>query len=1159
MKALVCRFFCLSCIVPATLVVLFILYTSAALAQTITGTIGGTVTDSTGAVVPGAKLTATNQSTGVTTAAATTQAGTYSIQFLPIGSYTITATANGFKTASIGPFRLEIDQAVKIDVKLQIGNTSTTVNVSAETAPLLQTQNATLGTTISGNTLVNMPINGLNYQFPTLFVPGAVLPSVSSMASADGNERNADWYSSPSFNGARGQNNNYVMDGIEINETLNNYSGYNPAPDSIQEMRVITGNATAEYGNVSGGEVLVVTRGGTNQFHGSVYEYFQNDALSANSWSNNYNGVPLNPFTQNQFGATFGGPIKKDRLFFFADYEGFRYHIGGVGTASVATEKMRSGDFSELLTSQFGNVQLYNNQLGGGFTTATPYVNNQIPINNPVAQFLFAHPEVYPLPNATPTSGRGDLNNYHGFTKSQTVNNQGDVRIDYKVSDKDSLMGRYTYGDALDFTAHPVIPVIFPNSNDYPFQSAVVNWVRQISPSMVNELRIGFSRTVYDQTIPSDPSGVFGTKGNSLVGIPFSNQVFAGFSLISLPNSNESNVGTSALVNQFHENNFFYGDNFIWQHGRHDTKFGVQILRYQQNSFYPGNAGAMGSFSYTGAYTEDPLIPGASAPGYGFADFVLNQSAGVKVGGVAGPTGQRQYRDAFYVQDDWKVRDNLTVNLGLRYGWDQPIYEVNDKQANLSKDAIKHPSPSNGPEVIQYAGKNGASRALYDSYWWQFMPRIGFALQVNPKFVFRGAYGITDDLEGTGTNHRLTQNAPFLSQFGYSPTSPTNTSSGGAPAQTQNGFQLSSGNVSYTNNNFNAFPANFRPALVQQFNLGWQMLITRNTSAQLGYVGTIGRHLTVPVQANQWSSPATGSLKVNNCSSPNSAPFCGIVTNQGNFYITESEAVSNYHALQATLHHQNANGLEGTINYTWAKSMTNNAGFYGVHAVSDATSFYQNIYDPMGDYGPSPEDARNSLNANAVYLLPFGRGRRFGGGWNKLTDQILGGWRLSGDAILYSGFPIKMTTPIRYDVFANTAHAIHFRQMHIVHRSLRNWFGTDPSAIPCLNVDAAGNTIDNGTCAYGTESYTGFGNAQNGSERAPGYRQIDLSTFKIFHITESHTLELRGDAFNAFNIASYAPPTASLTSYRPTAPGLGLISGTNSSQRVMQVSVHYKF
>ncbi len=1128
----------------------------AALAQTITATVRGTVTDPQGAVMAGARVVATNDSTHVSTSTVTNRDGSYSIQFLPIGSYTLAVTSAGFKSVTIGPFPLQIDQIAKVDAHLEVGAASATVNVSAAVSPLLQTEDATLGTTISGNSMVNMPINGLNYQFPTLFVPGAVLPSLAYMASADGNERNADWYSSPSFNGARGQNNNYVMDGVEIDETLNNYSGYNPAPDSIQEMKVITGNANAEYGNVSGGEVLVVTKGGTNQMHGSVYEFFQNNEMSANSWSNKFSGIPLAPFTQNQFGASFGGPFLKNRLFFFGDYEGFRYHTGGTGVATVATAKMRAGDFSELLTDQFGDVQLYNNQNGGGFSNATPYTNNQVPVINPVAKFLFAHPELYPLPNATPRSGLGDLNNYQGTFKSQTVNNQGDVRVDYKAGANDSIMGRYSYGDALDFKVKPLVPVIFPASNDYPFQSAVLNWVHTLSPSMVNEFRVGFSRTVYDQNIPSDPSGVFGTNGNSVVGIPFSKQAFPGFSLVSLPDSNESNLGTSALVNQFHENNFYYGDDFTWQHGRHNTKFGVQVLRYQQNSFYPGNAGTLGSFDYSGLYTENSAV---GQPGYGVADWVLDQSDGAQVGGVSGPTGQRQYRDAAYVQDDWKLRDNLTINLGLRYGWDQPIFEVNDKQANVANSAIRHPSPLNGQNVIQYAGKNGASRALYDPYYWQFMPRIGFALQLSPRIVFRGAYGITDDLEGTGTNHRLTQNAPFLSQFGYSTTPPTSTTSGSAPIRVENGFQLAGGNVSYSNNNFNAFPANLRPALMQQFNLGGQLLVTRNTSAQLGYVGNIARHLIVPVQENQWSSPATGNLAADDCTSPGAAPFCGIVSNQGNFYVTESGAVANYNALQATLHHQNANGLEGTINYTWAKSLTNNAGFYGVKGVSNSSSFYQNVYDPMGDYGPGSEDVRNSLNATGIYALPFGKTRRFGSNWNTLTDEVLGGWQLSGNAILYSGFPIKISTPIRYDVYANTAHSIHYRPLRVQHRTVQNWFGTDPSAIPCLNYDANGNTIDNGTCAYGTESYNEFGNAQNGSERAPGFRQVDLSAFKTFHITETHTLELRGDAFNALNIASYGAPNASLTAYRPNTQGFGLITNTLSSQRVMQVSMHYKF
>jgi hypothetical protein len=1136
--------------------VAFAAMTTTVAAQTVTGSVRGTVEDQSGAVIAGVNVTATNVATGVKTSTVTNQAGLYNIQFLPIGQYTITVTSPGFKTSSIGPLMLEIDQIAKIDTKLQVGNATTTVDVSSEVSPILQTQDATLGSTLSGNTLSSLPLNGLNYQFATLFVPGAVNPSLASMGGADGNERNTDWYGTPSFNGNRGQANNYVLDGVEMNETMNNLSAYNPAPDAIQEMRVITGNANAEYGNVNGGEVLVVTRGGTNRFHGSAYEYFQNNALSANSWANNFSGLPLTKFTQDQFGATIGGPIIKNKLFFFGDYLGFRYHSGGAAAATVPDAAMRTGDFSELLGSQYGNIQLYNTQNGAGFSNATPYPNNQIPINNPVAKFLFANPNVLPLPNATPVGGQGDLDNYHGFSEGQTHNNQGDVRVDFKASSRDAIMGRYTIGDAYDFISHPVAVVYFPSTNDYPFQNFVANWVHTFSSSMVNEFRAGVSRTVWAQAIPSDTSGLFGTTGDSKVGIPFPNQAFAGFSQMSF-SSYESNLGTQAIANEFHENNFYYGDNLTWQRGVHTIKFGVQIVRYQQNSFYPGNAGALGSFSYNGQYTQNPLATScgssgtAACPGYGFADFVMDQSDGAQVGGVAGPTGQRQYRNAYYAQDDWRVRPNLTVNLGLRYAHDEPIYEVNNKEDNVNLA-----NPSLGLAGIEFAGVDGNSRALYNPYYLEFMPRVGFALQANPRFVIRGGYGITDNFEGMGSNLRLTQNAPFLSSFSSFPTPPTTTNNGKAPLVVENGFAVAPGNVSVSYFNFNAWNPHLRPALIQQFNLAWEFLINNKTSAQLGYVGQLGQHLVVPQQDDQYTSTATGFIANGDCSGTiaPAAPFCNLVGNDGNLYETESEAYSNYHAMQATIHRQNSNGLEFTFNYTWARAMTNNAGFYGVHGVSEPSSFFQDVYNPKGDYGPAGQDARNAFNGFWIYSLPFGRGQRFGGNWNGFTDEAIGGWKFSGDVVMYSGFPLTISSPENYYVNSFAAHAIHFRQLRAIRRTTQNWFGTDPSAVPCLNTDAAGNTIDNGTCAYGAESYTGFGNAQNGSERAPGFRQVDLSAFKTFKIVEGHTLELRFEGFNALNIASYAPPNTSVYSNQ-----FGLISGTNSSQRIMQASLHYTF
>lgn len=1120
--------------------------------QTITGSIVGTVTDPSGAVVVGAKVTATNVSTGIATTSSTNQDGLYNIRFLPIGSYKVTASAAGFATTSVGPLTLEINEILKIDEKLQVGNATATVDISADIAPVLQTQDATLQSTITANTLSTMPMNGLNFQTATLYVPGAVNPSLSSMAGADGNERDSDWWGTPSFNGNRGQTNNYILDGIEINETLNNTAAYNPAPDAIQEMRVITGNANAEYGNVNGGETLIITKGGGNKFHGSAYEYFQNDSMGATSWANSYSGLPTTPFTQNQFGVTFGGPIVKNKLFFFGDYLGFRYHSGGEGVVSVATPAMRTGDFSELLGGQFGNIQLYNNQNGQGYANATPYVNNQIPVLNPVAKFLFAHPEAYPLPNRDAIAGLGDKSNYVGQTKGQTHNNQGDLRIDYTIDPRDTLMGRYTYGDALDFSPKVVLPVTFPATNDYPFQSFVLNWVHTFSAAVVNEFRAGLSRTVFDQGVPGDPSGLFGTNGNNVVGLPFPDQHFPGFSEMSF-GSTESNVGTNAIVTQFHENNFYYGDNLTWQLNRHSLKFGVQILRYQQNAYYAGNGGALGTFGYSGQYTANGLV---NAPGYGFADFVMDQSGSANIGGVSGDNGQRQYRNAFYAQDDWRVLPNLTLNLGLRYGYDQPIYEVNDREASVDLSDMSNISASG----IIFAGKNGASRALYKPYHMGFMPRIGFAWQPEQRFVVRGGYGITDDLEGTGLNWRMTQNAPFQGSFVASPTPPTSTSSGLTPLPVENGFNQDPSAIQVSYFNYNAWDPNLKPAMIQQFNLATQYMIDSRTSAQIGYVGQLGHHLIVPEEADQFTTSASGVLDNGDCSNTiaPAAPACNLVGNWGNLQVTQSMAYSNYHALQAVLRHQNAAGLSFTFNYTYAKAMTNNAGFYGVAGVAEASSFFQDFRNPAGDYGPAGQDTRHAFNGYWAYELPFGRGKRFGGNMNRGLDAAIGGWTLSGAVVMYSGFPITMGSPENYYVNSWAAHAIHFRSLHVRHRTIQNWFGTDPSAVPCTSFDNNGNTLDNGVCAYGVESQNEFGNAQNGSERAPGFRQVDLTAGKTFHITETHTLELRGDAFNALNIASYAPPDGYLP-HAATGISFGRISSTNSSQRIMQVALHYRF
>jgi Carboxypeptidase regulatory-like domain/TonB dependent receptor len=1110
----------------------------AAWSQTVTGSIRGTIVDKSGAVVADTTITARNVGTGVVVTTKTDRSGTYSIQILPIGTYIVSATKPGFSVTSNRPFTLEIDQIAKIDMQLQVGEVTSTVDVAADSGSVLQTEDSALGTTITTNTLGSMPLSGQNFSSATLFVPGAVDPTYSAMGGSNGTERDTTASSLPSFNGNRQQTNNYILDGADINETINNVVGYNPAPEALQEIRVITGNASAEYGNVNGGEVLMVTKGGTNRFHGSLYSFYENQDLTANLWSNNYNHLPKGVFHQNQFGATFGGPVYKNKLFFFVDYEGYRNTASGTGTASVPTARMRTGDFSEFLgvnSTVTTPIQLFNTQ--NGLAPKTKYVNNQIPIVNPVAKYLFAHPEIYPLPNhqGTSTSTSPDSSNYVSSTESVNVNNQGDSRIDYTLGPHDSINVRFSMGDAWDATPKTVLPITFPGSDEYPFIGGVINEVHTFTSALQNEFRAGYSRIGWLQGTPIDSTGQFGTSGNAKLGIPFANQPYAGFSQINL-SSVESNVGTRGAATTYYDNIFDYGDDVIWLRGKHIIKLGAQSLRYQQNNFYPSTNGVLGLFSYNGSYTANTTA-GATVPagtklsGYGFADFVLDDSSSQAVGGVAGRVGQRQYRLAFYAEDDWKLRPNLTLNLGLRYGYDQPIYEVNNKEVNVNSD-----NPGSCPNCLEFAGQNGNSRALYNPFYKEFMPRLGFAYQMNPGVVIRGGYGITDDLEGTGANLRMSQNAPFIFQFANTSLSPTATS-GGTPAPVENGFAQAPGNVAVASTQYKAWAHNLRPALIQQFNLATQVLLNSNTTAQIGYVGEVGQHLIVPEQANEYTTPGV----------PASGPYYKLVGAGGIVYLTQSEGYSNYHGLQVTVRQRASHGLEYTFNYTFSKSMTNNPGFYGVSGVDNSSVFQQNIYNPHGDYGVAGTDSRNAVNFIEVYALPFGHGRDFGSNWNRLIDGAIGGWKISGDAILYSGFPITISSTNVANSNASAARANQYMPLIVKNRSLTNWFGTDPSAKPCSGAF-------NGTCAYGPELTNTFGTAHVNSERAPGYRIIDMSVFKEFRTYREQVILFRADAFNAFNMASYSAPSNSANSST-----FGLITSTLSPARQFQFSAKYRF
>ncbi len=1130
---LICAFTLLACI-------------PAALAQTVTGSITGEVTDSSGAIIPGAHVVARNLDTGVETSTTTNAAGVYRIQFLPIGHYQVTVQSSGFDTATVEPFSLEVLQTATFNMQLHVGSAATTVNVSAA-APILNTENPTISTTFTSNTIQNLPLNGLDFSALTLYMPGSV--DTAGTSGTTSIERSTYFVDTPNMNGNRAQGNNYTLDGIDINESFNNLISYSPAPESLQEIKVLTANAPAEYGNVVGGDVVSVLKSGTNRFHGSAYGNVQDYRLNANSWNNNQASpkIPINPYSQAQFGGTFGGPIKRDRLFFFVDYLGSRFHHGGTSSASVLTPAMRNGDFSILL-AQTPPIQLYDPE-----NNFAPYPNNQgIPIVNPVAKFLIANPKLYPLPNATPTDGVA-ANNLQGPTRSYKANNQGDIKIEYDPHAADKITGFYSMSTAYDGST-ALLAITFPGVNIFPSKVMGLNWVRTFSPSLVNSARVGFTRTIWNQGLPTDPSGQFGTGGNAKVGIPFPNQAFQGFTYQGI--NGLTGVGTPAFDGGLIDNTYSYIDNVTWQRGLHLWSMGVQALRYQNNYPTSNNNGFLGTLGYSGAFTTNPSA--ADGTGYGAADFLLDRVSSAAATLASVNVGQRQWRVAGFVQDDYRVMPKLTLNLGIRYELDEPWIEEHDKTGNIDIATGQVIYAGHVPVGAPAGSGVCSNRGCYQPNYRQIMPRLGFAYQASDRFVARGGYGATSFYEGNSSNQRLTSITPFIQAVNATTLVPTATS-GGTPRTAEQGF---AGGTTQLGGTFNVYPQNIQPAYIQEWNLTLEYALTRTTSLQAGYIGESGQHIEDYGNLNQYriNGDPTSAPYFNNQYIGANGVDSSLGIGSGSLLVTESRAMMNFNALEAILRQRLSHGLEFTLNYTYGKAMTNSLGNYALN-VNGYSGAFQNYYDSAADYGPAGYDVKHNVSGTGVYAVPVGRGKEYLSNSNRLVDEVVGGWKISGAWVAYSGFPETISGPGNNSNSFGVSRVNQYRKLKIVHPSLGSeannvfsggWFGTDPSATPCKDAG-----VDNGVCAFGVPASNTFGNARNGAVRGPGYFNVDMSASKDFRIIGEHSIGFHFDAFNAFNIVSYGNPDTNLLD-----PGFGQVAplgSIRSAERHLQFSARYTF
>jgi hypothetical protein len=1110
-------------------------------AQTTTGSITGQVSDPSGAVVANATVTATNVDTGVSTPVKSNASGVFTVRFLPIGRYTLTVAASGFGQKITAPFSLEINQTIKINTTLTLGSESTSVSVH-DTAPILNSSDGVISTTFTNNEIQNFPLEGRNFQSVTLYTPGVVQTDPTGMTGQNAIERSTTSNNLISVNGNRGQANYDTLDGVNINETQNNQVSYNPAPDSLDEIKVISGNAPAIYGNVNGGDVVSVLKSGTNHFHGTAYAYLQNDKLNANSWSNK-DQTPIEPrnrYTQTTFGGTIGGPILRNKLFAFGDYEGVREPEASTSTYQVLTPAMLGGDFSAY------PFQLYNTQAYDPATNTYPaYVNNQIPVNNPVAKYLAAHPQDYPAPNAAPETGTY-IPTFQGKSHGAIVNNQFDVKVDYAPEIRDRISGFYSQSRAHDGST-TAFPISFPGVNSYPTTLFGASWVHTFSAAIVNQANAGYARTNWNNGVPIDYFGTFGYTGDQQVGIPFGVQRYVGFTAMNI--SGASTIGNQGAPQLLIDNQFDYSDNLTIQKGTQLFTIGVQANRYQEDYTQSQNAGALGNFGYNGEFTNNPNISGN--PNFGPADFVLDaaDSANLLDGGEF---GNRQWRAAGYIEDDWKILPALTLNLGLRYEYDEPMVEANNKTANvlpLNFGTLEYAKavPAGAP-----AGSIVCpTTACYNPNYKQIMPRFGFAYQVRSTMTVRGGYGASSFFEGNAANQRLTDNPPLVSAFQLTAGTP-GAGTGGSALHASQGFPVSTNVLQPTGGQYGQWPQNIQPAYVQEYNLTIEQQVNAHTSLTMSYVGQSGQHLMDYGNVNQFTQAQIEDINVNKPAvlpASDLTPYYKLAGNGGGVLVTESRAKSNYNGLQVSLVGRQYQGLQYNLNYTWAKSMTNAAGNYGVPNVTQGLTF-ENYYNSQADYGVSGDDIRSQFNAVIVYALPYGHGRQFGGSANAVLDEVLGGWTISNAFKAYTGVPVTITANGGDTNSYGTTRANQYAPLAIINRSHAHWFGTSPAATPCT--DDSG--VQSNGCAYGQPSTYEFGTAANGTERAPGFYNLDTSLFKDVHVFRAQTVGFRSDFFNILNVADYGNPDGNIQDST-----FGLVNSVRNQERRIQLSLNYKF
>jgi hypothetical protein len=1129
-------------------------------AQVDQGTITGVISDATGAVIPKASIVVLNVGTGQKVHTSADANGVYALPPLIVGTYDVTASANGFASSTMHFVQVRVDQRLSLNLMLKVGASSQSVEVSATDVPLLQTQDASDAQVLSSETINNTPLNGRNYTFIAQLTPG-VAPATSGGSRG---QATGDF----DANGQRPEQNNYILDGIDNNSTsadLLNSTSYSikPPPDALSEFRIQTISYDAQLGHSSGAVINAAIKTGTNSLHGNLWEYFRNSALNARQF--NARSVPA--YHQNQFGATVGGPIIRNHLFFFGDGEANRIIAGNPVFLSVPTPLMRSGNFSELLNPSLTGqqaVQLYQPGSGGA-TTLSCNGNNNVFCPSQLSSLAQHILSLYPLPN---TNNGKTFSNYTATQNTADNTAQWDGKLNWNVSEKDQAFTRMSYGNDRGNIPPPLGPVLdgssFGGDNlASKVEQVVLSETHTFNPTLSNEFRLGESLMVIAHTQLDENTNYATQLG--LGGIPYG-AYNGGLPAVSIAGINGFGSPTFYPALQ-HDNIFQILDNVTKIHNNHSLRFGADFERVRFS--YLEIQAPRGTYSYTGLYTSSP---GISFTGYGVADFIVDNQNSANLSQLNNVDHLHWYM-AGYAQDDWNVTRRLVLNIGFRYDYYQPYREIRDRQANIIVKSLGLGTGS-GTFLLPMRWSNlqlasnfytlaqqdniaiqfTNNRGLSTSSKTEFSPRFGLSYRATDKIVIRSGFGMFyGGLEDTGGT--LGQQYPFESTSSYiAPTCKF-----GSPCQT-NGITLPIGFANLAGPSAQSpvsLPflvgkqANYRDAYSEEWNLMIQYAVSASLSATAGYVGSAGRRMPVFTSLNSPAALAPPGV--------NTQPYTAFPLLSGaSAYLFEG--ASSYNGLQASLEKRFAGGLSFLASFTYSHARDDGDSGLGDTAVRNVILIPQNR-----EWANSDFDARQRVTFNGSYDLPFGKGRQFLNK-NAVSDVFIGGWSAALTFAAQSGSPISIAPNI---ATAAGGRAFAFRvgdpfkgggQPNSTNpgitcpakvRNLTNWYNPCAFANPLAGIQIAGIATSGAISYLGPARFQTYG---------PGYNNTNLSLFKEFRTFEEQHLQFRVDAFNVFNTPAYGTPSSltinSSSGFITAARSLG---ANTPDARFFQLALKYDF